>query len=78
MKTITSISFLAALAAALFAPISLEVAGSLLLSTGLIAIIAADYFRRVRLPKYGRAPVLTFTSAPHGAAATPAPFELAA
>ena len=70
MKTIATLSFLATLTAALFAPISLELAGSLLLATGLATILTADYKRRARLPNYGAA-----RAAGAGAAA---PFRLAA
>ena len=73
MKLAASLSFLAALAAAAFAPISFELAGSLLLATGLAAIVSIDYARRVRLPNYGLKPGSAVAAAPSAAA-----FRLAA
>ena len=73
MKITTTLSFLAALAAALFAPIGLELAGTLVLATGLAAILSLDYARRVRLPNYGLRPVALAAKA-----AAPAALRLAA
>ncbi len=43
MKTLPALFFLAALAALLFSPMSLELAASILATTGILTILAADY-----------------------------------
>lgn len=78
MKTITTLAFLAALAAFLFAPISLELAGSLLFATGLASILAADYSRRIRLTARRMAPVVGLKPMPVAQRPAGVRFELAA
>lgn len=74
MKTLPILAFLAALAAFLFAPITIELAGSLIFGTGLACIFAADYTRTVRLVRVRPVPVVRLAAARRAARG----FELAA
>lgn len=48
MKTLSLISFIAALVALVLSPLSLEVAGSLVFAAGLLCIMVGDYARPAR------------------------------
>ena len=48
MKTIPSLTFIAALGAFLLFPVSFEIAGSALFAAGFVAIAFCDYSRRAR------------------------------
>ena len=48
MKTLPIIAFLAALAAFLFAPLNIEITGSLLFAAGLLCILVEDYGQATR------------------------------
>lgn len=60
MKTLPIVTFLAALAAAILLPISLELAGSLLVASGFASILLADY----AAPKTGRLLSATLAARP--------------
>ena len=68
MKTLPLIAFLAALAAFLFAPVSLEISCSLLFAAGFLGILISDYHRPVRPPATGRTLVSFAPAAPRAPA----------
>lgn len=68
MKTLSLISFLAAIAALVLSPFSLEVTGSLVFAAGLLCIMVGDYSRPVR----SLTPRATLVRFPRPAKAAPA------
>ncbi|HWA87845.1 MAG TPA: hypothetical protein VG710_16560 [Opitutus sp.] len=63
MKTLPLLAFLAALAAFLFAPITIELAGSLVFAAGLACVFVADYARRASLVRARPAAVVRLAPA---------------
>lgn len=54
MKTLSTLSLLAALGAAVALPIQIEVTGSALVATALLALVVSDYTRRPALRLHRR------------------------
>ncbi|HVU26061.1 MAG TPA: hypothetical protein VHE13_18155 [Opitutus sp.] len=67
MKTLPILAFLAALAAFVFAPITVELAGSLIFASGLACIFAADYSRQLTLVRARPAAVIPLEPAARAA-----------